>query len=145
MDNPAPISEENGVPQPSLLEAILDRDNLECAWKRVRANKGKPGMDGMTVAEFPAFSRANMPRDKSKVAPLGECDFLGFNIRGKRIRRTEKAARRFKLRIQDEAKRRWIAERRPGGWRSHQIYRRALSFVKRPSMHFRNSQARRYR
>ena len=62
MDNPAPIPEENGVPQPSLLEAILDRDNLRAAWKRVRTNKGKPGMDGMTVAEFPAFSRANMPR-----------------------------------------------------------------------------------
>jgi len=27
-------------------------------------------------------------QDKSKVAPLGECDFLGFNIRGKQIRRT---------------------------------------------------------
>ena len=40
-------------------------------------------------------------RDKSKVAPLGECDFLGFNIRGTRIRRTDKAAKRFKFRIQE--------------------------------------------
>jgi len=39
-------------------------------------------------------------QDKSKVAPLGECGFLGFNIRGKQIRRTEKAAKRFKTRIQ---------------------------------------------
>ncbi len=39
-------------------------------------------------------------QDKSKVAPLGECDFLGFNVRGGRIRRTEKAAKRFKFRIQ---------------------------------------------
>lgn len=232
MGNQAPASEENGVPQPSLLEAILDRGNLERAWQRVRTNKGKPGMDGMSVAAFPAFARANMPRiiewiregrykpapvkrvwipkpdgtkrplgvptvldrviqlgkylrsgvrhgdgstektergvpqggplspllanvmldpldktieamglpfaryaddflivtrtkaealaamaqveayvegrlkllvnrGKSKVAPLGECDFLGFNIRGKRIRRTEKAAKRFKLRIQE--------------------------------------------
>ena len=38
-------------------------------------------------------------RTKSKVAPLGECDFLGFNIRGKQIRRTEKAAKRFKFRV----------------------------------------------
>jgi RNA-directed DNA polymerase len=42
-------------------------------------------------------------QDKSKVALLGECDFLGFNVRGKQIRRTEKAARRFKTRIQDVA------------------------------------------
>ena len=28
MGNHAPITEENGVPQPSLLEAIPDKDNL---------------------------------------------------------------------------------------------------------------------
>ena len=32
-----------------LLERILDRDNLNRAYKRVRANKGAPGIDGMTV------------------------------------------------------------------------------------------------
>ena len=34
-----------------LLEGILDRDNLNRAYKRVRSNKGAPGMDGMTVEE----------------------------------------------------------------------------------------------
>lgn len=62
MDNRVTSSEENGVPQPSLLEAILDRDNLKQAWKRVRSNKGSPGMDGMSVEEFPSFARAQMPR-----------------------------------------------------------------------------------
>lgn len=37
--------------------------------------------------------------DKSKVAPLGECAFLGFTVKGKQIRRTDKAAKRFKCRI----------------------------------------------
>ena len=37
--------------QPELLEAILDRDNLNRAYKRVKANKGAPGVDGMTVEE----------------------------------------------------------------------------------------------
>ena len=46
-------------------------------------------------------------REKSQVAPLRECSFLGFCIQGKKIRRTDKAARRFKLRVQDGAKRRW--------------------------------------
>jgi len=62
MDNRAASSEEKGVPQPSLLEAILDRENLRQAWKRVRSNKGSPGMDGMSVSEFPSFAREQMPR-----------------------------------------------------------------------------------
>ena len=34
-----------------LLERILDRDNLNKAYKRVKANKGAPGIDGMTVED----------------------------------------------------------------------------------------------
>ena len=34
-----------------LLEAILDRDNLNKAYKRVKANKGAPGIDGMSVED----------------------------------------------------------------------------------------------
>ena len=36
---------------PKLLEAILYRDNMNNAYKRVKANKGAPGVDGMTVEE----------------------------------------------------------------------------------------------
>ena len=32
-----------------LLEEICDRENLQVAWKRVQANKGAPGVDGMTI------------------------------------------------------------------------------------------------
>jgi len=39
--------------------------------------------------------------DKSKVAPLRECNFLGFNILGKKLHRTDKSAQRFKRRIQE--------------------------------------------
>lgn len=34
-----------------LLEGILDRDNLNRAYKRVRSNKGAPGIDKMTIEE----------------------------------------------------------------------------------------------
>ena len=33
----------------TLLDEILDRDNLNQAYKRVKSNKGAPGIDGMTV------------------------------------------------------------------------------------------------
>jgi len=38
-----------------LLEHILEPDNLNRAWKQVKANKGAPGIDGVTIAEFPAY------------------------------------------------------------------------------------------
>ena len=34
-----------------LLEAILDRDNLNRAYKRVKSNHGAAGIDGMSVEE----------------------------------------------------------------------------------------------
>ena len=41
-----------------LLERILDSDNLRRAWRRVRANKGAAGVDGMTIDEFPDWAKA---------------------------------------------------------------------------------------
>ena len=33
------------------LESVLQRSNIELAWKRVRSNKGAAGVDGMKVEE----------------------------------------------------------------------------------------------
>ncbi|MCK5035477.1 MAG: hypothetical protein KAS73_06270 [Candidatus Sabulitectum sp.] len=38
-----------------LLERILTPENVQKAWKRVRANKGVPGVDGINVDEFSEF------------------------------------------------------------------------------------------
>ena len=46
-----PENGERALRTPNLLERILDRDNLNNAYKRVKANKGAPGVDGMTVEE----------------------------------------------------------------------------------------------
>ena len=46
-----PGSGETAGRSQNLLEAILYRDNLNRAYKRVKANKGAPGVDGMTVEE----------------------------------------------------------------------------------------------
>ena len=40
-----------------LLEKILSRDNLNRAYKRVKANKGAPGIDGMTVEDALSWLR----------------------------------------------------------------------------------------
>ena len=45
------IWKERDSAQPELLEKILERENLNRAFKRVKANKGAPGVDGMTIDE----------------------------------------------------------------------------------------------
>ena len=41
-----------------LLESILQTSNIEEAWRRVRANKGAAGIDGITIDDFPAWAKA---------------------------------------------------------------------------------------
>ena len=45
------IWKERDSAEPDLLGGILERDNFNRAYKRVKANKGAPGVDGMTVEE----------------------------------------------------------------------------------------------
>ena len=46
-------------PNVNLLEQILSRDNARQAWKRVKANKGAPGIDKMSTDDFPEFARTH--------------------------------------------------------------------------------------
>ena len=46
-------------PKGHLLEPILNQENMRKAWKRVKSNKGAAGIDGMSIREFPEFSRNN--------------------------------------------------------------------------------------
>ena len=51
------IWKERDSAQPELLEKILHKDNLNRAFKRVKANKGAPGIDGITVDETGEYLR----------------------------------------------------------------------------------------
>jgi RNA-directed DNA polymerase len=44
-----------------LMEEICERENLKGALKRVRANKGGPGIDGMTVGQLPGYLKEHWP------------------------------------------------------------------------------------
>ena len=50
---------ETPNPNDCLLKRILSRENMQYAWKRVKANKGAPGIDNMPIGEFQDFAREN--------------------------------------------------------------------------------------
>jgi RNA-directed DNA polymerase len=43
--------------EPTLMEQILRPANLQRAWTRVKSNQGAPGIDGMSIDDFPNHAR----------------------------------------------------------------------------------------
>ena len=41
----------------SMMDLILSSENMQKAWKQVKSNKGSPGIDGMTIEDFPDYLR----------------------------------------------------------------------------------------
>ncbi len=40
---------------------------MQQAWQRVKANKGAPGIDDMSITDYPEFARTNWPRIKTSL------------------------------------------------------------------------------
>src|SRR6267154_3322399 len=55
----------NGTENPAstnrLMEEVCERENLKAAMRRVRANKGSPGVDGMTVIGIKDYLKQHGP------------------------------------------------------------------------------------
>jgi hypothetical protein len=51
----------------SLMEVVCERGSLKKALRRVKANKGSPGVDGMTVEQLPDYLRAHWPQHRDEL------------------------------------------------------------------------------
>ena len=74
-----------------LLEEVLRRENMLSALRRVRSNKGAPGIDGMTVEELVPYLKADWPRIREEwlkgtyqPAPVRRVEILKPNGNGMR-------------------------------------------------------------
>ena len=66
-----PVTAERVTESPAnseqLMEAICQRDNLIRAWKRVKSNRGSPGVDGMTVDELKEHLNEHWPEIREQL------------------------------------------------------------------------------
>ena len=75
-----------------LLEEVLRRENMLSAFRRVRSNKGAPGMDGMTVDELGGYLKTQWARIREELlkgtyqpAPVKRVEIPKPNGKGKRV------------------------------------------------------------
>ncbi|MCP4340952.1 MAG: maturase [Desulfobulbaceae bacterium] len=72
------------------MEIICERENMHRALKRVRSNKGAPGVDGMTVDQLPSYMRKHWPQIKEE---LLKGTYRPFPVRRKEIQKPQGGVR----------------------------------------------------
>ena len=75
-----------------LMEQVCDPQNLVRAYRRVRANKGKPGVDGMTVHALADWLRNN---HEALTASLLEGTYGPLPVRGAQFRKPDGGQRQL--------------------------------------------------
>src|SRR3989304_4374398 len=70
-EGPEPSTAKREAESPAstehLMEEVCERENLKKALKRVRSNKGSPGIDGMTVDELPGYLKEQWPTHREQL------------------------------------------------------------------------------
>jgi len=57
----------NATTYNNLMEKVVERSNLNNAFKKVVANKGSPGIDGMTTEQLKSYLKINGERIKQEL------------------------------------------------------------------------------
>ena len=73
--------QQEGLGRDVLLRQVLSRENMAAAWKRVKANKGSAGVDGLTIDETPEFLKTHWPHIRAEI--------LSGTYRPQAVRRVE--------------------------------------------------------
>jgi len=64
---PAGLGRESQADTDKLMEEACEKENLKEALRRVKANAGAAGMDGMSVQQLPDYLRKNWPRRREQL------------------------------------------------------------------------------
>ena len=64
---PPSMPDRSGALAQALMEEVVSGSNLRKALRQVRANKGSPGVDGMTVKELSGYLQGEWPRLKQEL------------------------------------------------------------------------------
>src|SRR5271157_1212878 len=72
---------ENPASTNRMMEAVCERENLKAALRQVKANKGSPGVDGMTVVGIKDYLKQHWPAIREQL--------LGGTYEPKPVRRVE--------------------------------------------------------
>lgn len=63
-----PLAEVIPVPeQTQLMERVVERSNMQAAYRRVKRNRGAAGVDGMSVEQLGAFLRTRWPKIRQRL------------------------------------------------------------------------------
>jgi RNA-directed DNA polymerase len=59
--------QQEGLGREGLLWQAISRENMAAAWRRVKANKGSAGVDGLTIDQAPEFLKTNWLRIRQEI------------------------------------------------------------------------------
>jgi RNA-directed DNA polymerase len=79
--NTAKRVHESPADTEGLMEEVCERENCQQALRRVKSNKGSPGVDGMTVSELPGYLKQHWPAIREQL--------LKGTYQGQPVRRVE--------------------------------------------------------